>query len=215
MFLQSPEFLDCFTYSLGNLHTLRLLPDNLSQICSPPNSLIALRIHQGIFTRFTFSLITFPKFSAGTTIFVVRYYCRTQIQFMPAGLWWYWRYPISLCFCRVTPNYQICDPVIFNGWWRQARKKRLERYVFLRYFNLHRLHHGFRLRRTIIFNCMADWLRHSVSNLARSTRLGSNPVVGTAKHKPSANSSVHPSEPSKWVLIGNSPKYFCLIAKTV
>ena len=150
--------------------------------CNPPNSLIALRIHQGIFTRFAFSLITFPKFSAGTTIFVVRYYCRTQIQFMPAGLWWYWRYPISLCFCRVTPNYQICDPVTFNGWWRQARKKRLERYVFLRYFNLHRLHHGFRLRRTIIFSCMSDWLRHSVSNLARSTRLGSNPVVGTTKH---------------------------------
>ena len=34
--------------------------------------------------------------------------------------------------------------------------------------------------------------RRSVSKLVRSNRLGSNPVVGTTNHKPTANSAVHP-----------------------
>ena len=34
--------------------------------------------------------------------------------------------------------------------------------------------------------------------------MGSNPVVGITNHKPSVNSSVHPSEIGKWVLRSNS-----------
>ena len=41
------------------------------------------------------------------------------------------------------------------------------------------------------------WLRRSVSNLVRSTCVGSNPVVGTTNHKPTANSAAHPSEVGK------------------
>ena len=51
---------------------------------------------------------------------------------------------------------------------------------------------------------MAEWLRRSVSNHARSTRVGSNPVVGTINHKPTVNSAVHPSEVGKCVLRSNS-----------
>ena len=36
---------------------------------------------------------------------------------------------------------------------------------------------------------VAEWLRRSVSNHAGSTRVGSNPVVGTTSHKPTANST--------------------------
>ena len=43
---------------------------------------------------------------------------------------------------------------------------------------------------------VAEWLRLSASNHARSTRVGSNPVVGTTNHKPTVNSAVHPSEMS-------------------
>ena len=52
---------------------------------------------------------------------------------------------------------------------------------------------------------MAEWLWRSVSNHARSIRVGSNPVVGTANHKPTVNSAVHPSEVGKGgVLRSNS-----------
>ena len=51
---------------------------------------------------------------------------------------------------------------------------------------------------------VAEWLRRSVSNHARSTRVGSNPVVGTTTHKPKVNSAVHPSEVGNWVLKSNS-----------
>ena len=44
---------------------------------------------------------------------------------------------------------------------------------------------------------VAEWLRCSVSNHARCTRVGSNPFVGTTNHKPTANSAVHPSEVGK------------------
>ena len=44
---------------------------------------------------------------------------------------------------------------------------------------------------------VAEWLRRSVWNHARSTRVGSNPVVGITNHKPTANSGVHPSEVGK------------------
>ena len=47
---------------------------------------------------------------------------------------------------------------------------------------------------------MAEWLRCSVSNLsmyARSTRVGSNPVIGTTERKPTVNSTVHPFEVGK------------------
>ena len=44
---------------------------------------------------------------------------------------------------------------------------------------------------------MAEWLRRSVSNHARSTCVGSNPVVGATNHKPTVNSGVHPSEVGK------------------
>ena len=44
---------------------------------------------------------------------------------------------------------------------------------------------------------VAEWLRHSVSNHARSTRVGSNPVVGSTSHKPTVNSTAHPSEVGK------------------
>ena len=47
-------------------------------------------------------------------------------------------------------------------------------------------------------------VKGSVSNLVRSTRVGSNPVVGTTDHKPTANSAVHPSDVGKWVLRSNS-----------
>ena len=43
----------------------------------------------------------------------------------------------------------------------------------------------------------AEWLRRHVSNHARSTRVGSNPVVGTISHKLTVNSAVHPSEVGK------------------
>ena len=47
---------------------------------------------------------------------------------------------------------------------------------------------------------VAEWLRHSVSNLVGSTRVDSIPVADTTNHKPSANSAVHPSEVGKWVV---------------
>ena len=51
---------------------------------------------------------------------------------------------------------------------------------------------------------VAEWLRHSVSNIVRSTRVGSNPVVGTTNHKPTVNSVVHPSAVGKCVSRSNS-----------
>ena len=47
-------------------------------------------------------------------------------------------------------------------------------------------------------------VKASCSNHARSTRVGSNPVVGATDHKPTANSAVHPSEVGEWVLRSNS-----------
>ena len=44
---------------------------------------------------------------------------------------------------------------------------------------------------------VAEWLRRRVSNHARSTRVGSNPVVGATNHNPPVNSAVHPSEVGK------------------
>ena len=44
---------------------------------------------------------------------------------------------------------------------------------------------------------VVKWLRRSVSDHARSTRVGSNPVVGTINHKRTVNSAVHPSEVGK------------------
>ena len=38
---------------------------------------------------------------------------------------------------------------------------------------------------------VAEWLRRSASNLVGSTHVGTNPMVGTTKHKPTANSTVH------------------------
>ena len=40
---------------------------------------------------------------------------------------------------------------------------------------------------------MAEWLGRRVSNHATSTRVGSNPVVGTTNDKPTVNSAVYPS----------------------
>ena len=51
---------------------------------------------------------------------------------------------------------------------------------------------------------MAEWLRRSVSRLLGSTRVGSNPVVGTTNHKPTADSAVHPFEVGSEVLRGGS-----------
>ena len=51
---------------------------------------------------------------------------------------------------------------------------------------------------------VAEWLRRSVSNHAKSTRVGPNPVVGTTNHKPTVNSAVHPSEAGKLILRSNS-----------
>ena len=48
--------------------------------------------------------------------------------------------------------------------------------------------------RNLFFGDMAERLRRSVKNLVMSTRVGSNPVVGTTNHKPAVNSSIHPSE---------------------
>ena len=50
----------------------------------------------------------------------------------------------------------------------------------------------------------SEWLRRSVSNHARFSRVGSNPVIGTTNDKPTANSAVHPSEVGKRVLKSNS-----------
>ena len=50
------------------------------------------------------------------------------------------------------------------------------------------------------FKCIAavaEWLRRSVLNHARSTRVGSNPIVGATNYKPTVNSAVHPSEVGK------------------
>ena len=47
---------------------------------------------------------------------------------------------------------------------------------------------------------MAKWLRRNVSNNAQSTRVGSNPLIGTTNHKPTVNSAGHPSEVGKRVL---------------
>ena len=41
-------------------------------------------------------------------------------------------------------------------------------------------------------------IRHSCASV------GSNPVFGITKHKPTVNSAVHPSEVGKWVLRSNS-----------
>ena len=37
---------------------------------------------------------------------------------------------------------------------------------------------------------MAKWLRCSISNHVRSTRVGSNPVVGATNHKPTVNTLI-------------------------
>ena len=55
-----------------------------------------------------------------------------------------------------------------------------------------------------MYGGVAEWLRRSVSNHARSTRVGSNPVVGTTNHKPTVNSAVHPFEVGKRALRSNS-----------
>ena len=55
-----------------------------------------------------------------------------------------------------------------------------------------------------MYGGVAEWLMRSVSNHARSTRVGSNPVVGTTNHKPTVNSTVHPSKVGKLVLRSNS-----------
>ena len=44
---------------------------------------------------------------------------------------------------------------------------------------------------------VAEWLRRSVSNQVRSTRVGSNPVVGATNHKPTVNSAIQPPEVSE------------------
>ena len=44
---------------------------------------------------------------------------------------------------------------------------------------------------------VVEWLRHSVSNHARSTRVGSNAVVRAPNHKPTVKSAVHPSKVGK------------------
>ena len=41
---------------------------------------------------------------------------------------------------------------------------------------------------------VAEWLRHSVTNHARSARVGSDLVVGTTNHKLTVNSAAHPPE---------------------
>ena len=51
---------------------------------------------------------------------------------------------------------------------------------------------------------VTEWLRRSVSNHTKSTRVGSNPVVGTTNYKPTVNSAVHPSEVGKWLLRSDS-----------
>ena len=56
----------------------------------------------------------------------------------------------------------------------------------------------------IIYGGVAEWLRCSVSNHAKSTHVGLNPVVGTTNHKLTVNSAVHPSEVGKRVLRSNS-----------
>ena len=45
-----------------------------------------------------------------------------------------------------------------------------------------------------IYGGVAEWLWRSISNHARSTRVGSNPVVSSSNHKPTVNPAVHPSE---------------------
>ena len=50
---------------------------------------------------------------------------------------------------------------------------------------------------SILNSSVAEWLRRNVSKLVRSTRVGSNPVVGNNNHKPTVNSAVHPSEVGK------------------
>ena len=39
-----------------------------------------------------------------------------------------------------------------------------------------------------------EWLRHSISNLVRSTCVGSNPVIGITNHRPTANTAGRLSE---------------------
>ena len=51
---------------------------------------------------------------------------------------------------------------------------------------------------------MVKWLWRSVSNFAKSTRVGSNPVVGTTNHESTVNSAVHPSEVDKRALRDSS-----------
>ena len=43
----------------------------------------------------------------------------------------------------------------------------------------------------------------SVSKLMESTRVGSNQVIGTTNHRPTANSAAHPCEVGKRVLRGS------------
>ena len=47
---------------------------------------------------------------------------------------------------------------------------------------------------TTVVGGVAEWLRRSVSNLVRSTCVGSNPIVGITNHKQTVNSAVHPYE---------------------
>ena len=53
------------------------------------------------------------------------------------------------------------------------------------------------LQLMLVSGGMADWLIRTVSNLGRSTRVGSSPVVGTMNHKPTSNSALHSSEVGK------------------
>ena len=50
---------------------------------------------------------------------------------------------------------------------------------------------------TFKFGGVAEWLRVVFPNHARSTRPGSNPILGTTSHKPTVNSAVHLSEVGK------------------
>ena len=48
-----------------------------------------------------------------------------------------------------------------------------------------------------LYGGVAEWLRHSVLILVRTTRLGSNPEVGATDHKPTVNPAVSLSEAGK------------------
>ena len=99
---------------------------------------------------------------------------------------------ISIHFRRLVIDFAITS-------LKSHLRERLDEEVIIEDASKHSLNEGMSTYVGVV-----EWLRRSVSHHASSTRVGSNPVVGTTNPKPTVNSALHPFEVGKRVLRSNS-----------